>query len=122
MHERYMFYALAFLAPVVFLRPVRLAFATLSGLFVLNLWWVYAYNNSRGDLGRSCSLPAPGCFGVNWIFGGFATDPWQKKLFSLAVTAIALAIAWFGVRWVSSGAEESAILRRRKVHADRALE
>jgi hypothetical protein len=39
MHERYMFYALAFLAPVVFLRPVRLAFATLSGLFVLNLWW-----------------------------------------------------------------------------------
>ena len=122
MHERYMFYALAFLAPVVFLRPVRLAFVTLSGLFALNLWWVYAYNNSRGDLGRSCSLPAPGCFGVNWIFGGFATDPWQKKLFSLAVTAIAFAIAWFGVRWVSIGAEESAMLRRRKVHADRALE
>jgi dolichyl-phosphate-mannose-protein mannosyltransferase len=107
MHERYMFYALAFLAPVVFLRPVRLVFAALSGLFAVNLWWVYAYNNSRGDLGRPCSLPAPGCWGADWIFGGFATDPWQKKLCSIAVTAIAFVIAWFGVRWAEWSKPES---------------
>jgi Gpi18-like mannosyltransferase len=107
MHERYMFYALAFLAPAVFLRPLRLAFAALSGLFAVNLWWVYAYNNSRGDLGRPCSLPAPGCWGADWIFGGFATDPWQKKLCSIAVTAIAFVIAWFGVRWAEWSKPES---------------
>jgi dolichyl-phosphate-mannose-protein mannosyltransferase len=107
MHERYMFYALAFLAPLVFTRALRLAFAGLSGLFVLNLWWVYAYNNSRGELGRPCSLPAPGCFGFDWIFGGFATDTWQKKVCSVAVTAIAIAVAWFGVRWAARSKPES---------------
>jgi hypothetical protein len=99
MHERYMFYSIAFLAPLVFVRPLRLAYAGLSGLFVLNLWWVYAYNNSRGDLGRPCSLPDPGCFGIGWIFGGFGMDTWQKKLCSIAVTVIAIFVAWFGVRW-----------------------
>ena len=118
MHERYMFYALAFLAPVVFLRPLRLAFAALSGLFALNLWWVYAYNNSRGDLGRSCSLPAPGCFGVDWIFGGFATDPWQKKLWSIAVTVIAIVVAWFGVKWAASKRGSG---KRAQVHSPRVV-
>jgi Gpi18-like mannosyltransferase len=99
MHERYAFYALAFLAPVIFIRPLRLVYAALSVLYVLNLWWVYAYNNSRGDLGRTCSLPAPGCFGVDWIFGGFATDTWQKKVASAAVTVIAIALTWLGVSW-----------------------
>jgi dolichyl-phosphate-mannose-protein mannosyltransferase len=99
MHERYMFYSLAFLAPLVFVRQLRWAFALLSGLFFLNLWWVYAYSNSRGDLGRSCALPFPGCFGFDPIFGGFANDTWQKKLWSAAVTGIAIAVAWFGVRW-----------------------
>src|SRR5829696_471343 len=99
MHERYMFYALALLAPLVFMRPIRLVLAGLSCLYGLNLWWVYAYSNSRGDLGRPCSLPGPGCLGFDSIFGGFATDSWQKKFFSLAVVAIAIAVAWFGVRW-----------------------
>jgi hypothetical protein len=112
MHERYMFYALAFLAPLVFVRALRLAFAGLSGLYVLNLWWVYAYNNSRGDLGHPCSLPDPGCFGVGWIFGGFAADTWQKKLCSIAVTAIAIAVAWFGVRWAARSRHETGELAR----------
>jgi hypothetical protein len=103
MHERYMFYSLAFLAPLVFVRALRVAFATLSGLFVLNLWWVYAYNNSGGGFEHPrprCALPAPGCFGVDWAFGGLVMDTWQKKVWSIAVTAIAIAVAWFGVRWV----------------------
>jgi dolichyl-phosphate-mannose-protein mannosyltransferase len=102
MHERYLFYALAFLAPVVFVRPLRLAFAALSALFVLNLWYPYAFFNSHGWLGGPCDLPAPGCFGFDWIFGDFSTDSWQRKMWSIAVTAIAFIVAWFGIRWAAS--------------------
>ena len=103
MHERYMFYALAFLTPLIFVRALRYSLGALSLLYVLNLWWVYAYNNSRGDLGRDvCALPAPGCYGFDWVFGGFTMDTWQKKLFSVAVTLIAIAIAWHGVAWATS--------------------
>jgi Gpi18-like mannosyltransferase len=101
MHERYMFYALAFLAPLIFIRPVRIVYGVLSGLFFLNLWWVYAYNNSRGDLGHECSLPFPGCVGVDPLLGGFAIDAWQKKVYSATVVAIALALAWLGSRWAA---------------------
>jgi dolichyl-phosphate-mannose-protein mannosyltransferase len=101
MHERYMFYSLALLAPLVFLRPLLLAFAALSGLFVLNLWYPYAFFNSHAWLGGPCALPAPGCFGFDSVFGGFALDTWQKKVWSIAVTALALGIAWFGTRWAA---------------------
>ena len=99
MHERYMFYPLALLAAVVIVRQLRWTYAAVSGLFVLNLWWVYAYSNSRGDLGHPCALPFPGCVGFDSIFGGFATDTWQKKVWSAAFTAIAFIVAWFGARW-----------------------
>jgi Gpi18-like mannosyltransferase len=107
MHERYMFYALAFITPLVFVRPIRVVFTMLSTLFALNLWWVYAYNNSRGDLGHECGLPFPGCVGVDPLFGGFAIDAWQKKAFSAAVVAIAVCMAWFGGDWAA----------RRRAHA-----
>src|SRR5207249_12337181 len=45
-----------------------------------------------------------------WLLGGFATDAWQKKLWSAAVTAIALAVAWAGLRWAersSTGAQQA---------------
>jgi Gpi18-like mannosyltransferase len=96
MHERYMFLALAALAPLVFIRPLRWALAGLSGLFVLNLWYPYAYFNSQWGVQDFHYNP-----GFDWIFGGFATDTWQKKVWSAAVTAIALAVAWFGVRWAA---------------------
>jgi hypothetical protein len=35
----------------------------------------------------------------DWIFGGFATDTWQKKIWSLAVVAITVTLVWRGVRW-----------------------
>jgi dolichyl-phosphate-mannose-protein mannosyltransferase len=114
MHERYMFYSLAFLTPLVFLRPLRLAFAALSGLFVLNLWYPYAFFNSHAWLGGPCALPAPGCFGFDSVFGGFATDTWQKKVWSIAVTAIALTVAWFGIRWAAGSRPESDEPRRKR--------
>src|SRR6266511_590545 len=96
MHERYMFLALAALAPLVFIRPLRWALAGLSGLFILNLWYPYAYFNSQWGVQDFHYNPW-----FDWIFGGFATDTWQKRVWSLAVVAIALAVTWFGVRWAA---------------------
>jgi Gpi18-like mannosyltransferase len=95
MHERYMFLSLACLAPLVFLRPLRLALAGLSGLFVLNLWYPYAYFNAQWQVQDLRYNPW-----FDWTFGGFQTDSWQKKVWSLAVTAIAILLAWRGIRWV----------------------
>jgi dolichyl-phosphate-mannose-protein mannosyltransferase len=105
MHERYMFYSLAVLVPLVVIRPLRLAFVALSGIFVLNLWWVLAYFNA-GASSRHCGLPGPGCFGTHTIFG-----PAQQKLCSVAVTAIAIALACFGVRWAARTKTTATIVR-----------
>ena len=64
MHERYMFLALVFFAPLVFVRPLRLAYAALSALFLLNLWYPYAFFNTRW-----------------WHVQGFHFDPWFDWLF-----------------------------------------
>jgi Gpi18-like mannosyltransferase len=95
MHERYMFLSLACLSPLAFVRQLRLALAALSGLFVLNLWYPYTYFNSQWKVEDLRFDPW-----FDWIFGGFATDTWQKKIWSLAVTAIAILLAWRGIRWV----------------------
>ena len=83
------------------LRPFRLVYVALSALYALNLWWVYAYNNSRGDLGHGCALPSPGCVGVAPLLGGFAMDAWQKKAFSATVVTIAVCMVWFGAGWAA---------------------
>ena len=101
MHERYMFYSLAYLAPLLFVRPLRFVYAGLSGLFILNLWFVYGRLNGGWVAGGSCTLRGAACSGFGWIFGDSWPDTWQKRGWSLAVTAIAMAIAWFGVRWAA---------------------
>ena len=97
MHERYMFLSLATLAPLVFLRPLRLGYAALSGLFILNLWYPLTYFNSqwRAQVHIQDFHYQPW---FDWFFGGFATDTWQKKVWSAAVTVVAFAIAWTGLR------------------------
>jgi hypothetical protein len=95
MHERYLFLTLACLAPMVFVRPLRLVYAALSGLFLLNLWYPYAGFNTRVHAQTLHFEPW-----FDWLYGGFATDPWQKKAWSLAVTAIALLAAWRCMRWL----------------------
>jgi hypothetical protein len=94
-----MFMSLAVLAPLVILHPLRLAYAGLSALFVLNLWYPYAFFNEQW---KSAGYDVED-FHYNpwfdWLLGGFATDTWQKKVWSLAVTAIALVVAWGGARW-----------------------
>ena len=45
MHERYLFPVLACLAPLVLWRGFRWIYATVSALFVLNLWYPFAVYN-----------------------------------------------------------------------------
>ena len=104
MHERYMFVALACLAVFAFARPLRLPYAALSGLFLLNLWYPYAYFNSQWGVQDFHYQPW-----FDWIFGGFANDTWQRTIWSLAVTAVVFATAWVGLRWAErSSADEPA--------------
>ncbi len=92
MHERYMFPAIAFLAPVIFSRPIRRMYWALSLLFLLSLWFPFAYYNSQ--VPGQVTLKLEPFYG--WIFGGFTFDTWQKRLLSLAVLLIAGFLAWRG--------------------------
>src|SRR5215211_6572298 len=97
MHERYMFVSLACLSPLIFVRQIRLAFAALSTLFVVDLWFAYGYLNSLWRVEDFAFQP---WFG--WLFGELSLgDTWQKRAWSLAVVAVAMTVAWFGVRWAA---------------------
>jgi hypothetical protein len=39
--------------------------------------------------------------GIDPFLGGLGFDAWQKKAFSVAVVATALAVAWFGPDWAA---------------------
>ncbi len=95
MHERYMFTSLVCFAPLLFVRQLRLTYAVLSGLFLLNLWYAFAFFNSRTSAEDLRFNPL-----FDWIFGGPSVDSWQNKLYSLAVAAVAVVVAFLGVRWV----------------------
>jgi Gpi18-like mannosyltransferase len=97
MHERYMFLSLACLAPLIFVRYMRWSFVALSLLYVLNLWWVFAYFNLGWGVQAFHYQPV-----FDWLFGGLGTDSWQRKVLSLAVTATGLTVVALGVRWVAS--------------------
>jgi hypothetical protein len=96
MHERYLFLTLGCLAPLVFGRRFLQTYAALSGLFLLDLWYPYAGFNTREGVQALRFEPLFG-----WLYGGFATDPWQRKLLSLAVVAVALVFAWRCMRWLA---------------------
>ena len=107
-----MFLALATLAPLVFVRPLRLALRrALRPLHPQPLVPVRVLQlavarprisaSSRGSTGSSA---------------GFATDTWQKKVWSLAVTLIALVVAWLGVALGARRVAERAD-RSRLAHA-----
>jgi dolichyl-phosphate-mannose-protein mannosyltransferase len=97
MHERYMFPALALLAPLIFARPMRRAYVALSSIFVLNLWFAFGHDNGLfKDAGYNVhTLRIEPWYG--WIVGGSAFDAWQKRVLSALVTLIALVLTWRGV-------------------------
>jgi Gpi18-like mannosyltransferase len=106
MHERYMFYALVGLAPVIFVRQLRLAYAGLSALFILNLWFPYAYFNAGWTSSgvHVDDLRVEPWF--RWLVGGFGQDAWQKKVWSLAIVVVAVVLVLRAVRWIDPARAE----------------
>ena len=99
MHERYMFTSLAILAPLVIVPRLRLAYAALSALFVLNLWYPYTYFNADW---KNAGYPVEDFHfepWFNWLLGGIHTDTWQKTVWSLAVTGITAVLVLRGGEW-----------------------
>ena len=87
-HERYLFMGLACLAPLVVYPRLRVAFAALSGLYMLNLWypWVYYVEQQEGRT----------TLNVRWLFDlvyGTTQDSVQKKLLSVVTTGACVFLA-----------------------------
>jgi Gpi18-like mannosyltransferase len=102
MHERYMFPVLACLAPLALCRGFRAVYWTLSGLFVLNLWFPYIlYNSQWNNSGRVGHVWAMQWKPVTtWLFGNVdATDAASRRVWSLLVVAVTFAyVAQFVLR------------------------
>lgn len=87
-HERYLFLGLACLAPLVVYPRVRAAFAALSGLYMLNLWfpWVFYIEQTENRT----------TYNIGWLFDlvyGTPQDSAQKKLLSLVTTIVCVLVA-----------------------------
>lgn len=107
MHERYLFLGLACLAPLVTDRRLRWAFGGLSALYLVNLWWPYAYFNLGWQQAGYHAVPLHLQPVFDWLFGGLGVDSWQRRTLSLLVTAIGLMLAWLAVRWSSEAGSGS---------------
>jgi dolichyl-phosphate-mannose-protein mannosyltransferase len=95
MHERYLYLAVAALAPLVGQRPFRRAFATLSLFFFLNVHFVYVLFSGSSEAHRAWTLRPV----YNALFG-LTKDAWQRKAFSVATAMACLAVATLGWRWL----------------------
>ena len=93
-----MFLALVCLTPLVVNRALRLWYAAMCLLFVVNLWLPYGSQWSW-----STPLHPEPLF--NWVFGT-ATDAWQRRAWSLAVVAVGLATAFVSLRWAERPVRE----------------
>ena len=110
MHERYLFFALVCLAPLVVVRRLRLPYAALCGLFLLDLWYPYVYFNAEH---HTQTLAVQPLFG--WLFGGFTTDSVQRTVWSLLLTATALVTVRRALAWADESAAVVAVARPRRV-------
>ncbi|MDQ3916496.1 MAG: phospholipid carrier-dependent glycosyltransferase [Actinomycetota bacterium] len=86
-HERYLFLAVACVAPLIVYRHARIALAALSALYMLNLYFPWVYYVEQA--GRTTLK-------IGWLFDavyGIAQDTVQKKLLSLVTAAVCVAVA-----------------------------
>ncbi|HEX4904935.1 MAG TPA: DUF6541 family protein [Acidimicrobiales bacterium] len=94
MHERYLSTALALLAPLVVIRRVRHVYVALSVLYVVNLWYPFAYFNVPLNLEGLWFRPV-----FDWLFGPlFEMYTWQKRGWSIVALAACLAAVAMCVR------------------------
>ena len=94
MHERYLYLAVAGLAPFVGHRPFRWALAILSVSFLLNLHFVYVFYSPH-------SSPAGDAWTIQPIYDvlfGTTKDAWERKALSTVTATACLAVACLGWR------------------------
>ena len=97
MHERYLFPSLTLLAPLVGWPFARRAYVALSALFLVNLWFPYAYYNLQWQVGALAGQPL-----FSWVFGGLTTfETTQRRLLSLVTVCLCLLIAARVKAWTS---------------------
>jgi Gpi18-like mannosyltransferase/predicted membrane-bound dolichyl-phosphate-mannose-protein mannosyltransferase len=90
-HERYLFLGLACVAPLVVYPRIRAAFAALSALYMLNLWfpWVYYIDQATN--------PPRTTLNIRWLYDlvyGTTQDSSQKKLLSLVTFGLCMVFAF----------------------------
>jgi dolichyl-phosphate-mannose-protein mannosyltransferase len=95
MHERYLFFSLLCLAPLVFVRRLRYGYVALSALYFLNLWYAFSYYGSAQEH-RIQRYNVETVY--RWLFRGHGV-PAPVRAWSLAVTVVALAVAYLALRW-----------------------
>lgn len=106
-HERYLYLAVAALAPFVGDRRFRWALAILSVCFFINVHFVYVFYSHH-------SYPPGGAWTIQPLYDalfGFSQDALQRKGLSAITTAACLAVASFGWRWLDRSAETSGSAR-----------
>jgi dolichyl-phosphate-mannose-protein mannosyltransferase len=96
MHERYLYLAVAGLAPLVGHRPFRRALAIMSLLFFLNVHFVYVLFSPRVSVPGHAWTIQP----LYDALFGMTRDAWQRKALSVATAAACLAVATLGWRWL----------------------
>lgn len=105
MHERYLFPTVVLFAPLIFIRQFRRVYWVLSALFVVNLW--YPFTLYVGTWPGARDLRIEPLFG--WMFGPLeATDPWQRKAWSLAMVVVCVAVLARGFPWVEQTGDDAA--------------
>ena len=106
MHERYLYLAVAGLAPFVSVRPFRWALAILSVCFLLNLHFVYVFYSQHSSPPGDAWTIQP----VYDVVFGTAKDAWQRKALSMVTATACLAVACLG--WRSLDRRADAIARQ----------
>jgi Gpi18-like mannosyltransferase len=88
MHEHYVFPAVVLLATLTYQRPIRWAYAALSALLLLSIWFSFVGYNIQAHVQ---ALRVEPLFG--WLYGDFSFFTWQTRTYSILVIAIALVLA-----------------------------
>jgi dolichyl-phosphate-mannose-protein mannosyltransferase len=95
MHERYLYLAVAGLAPLVGHRRFGRALLIMSALFFLNVHFVYVLFS-----GSSSGEHAWTIHSVYTALFGLTKDAWQRKVLSIVTAITSLAVAALGWKWL----------------------
>jgi dolichyl-phosphate-mannose-protein mannosyltransferase len=100
MHERYLYLAVAVLAPLVGDRRFRWALGILSACFFMNVHFVYVYYSHH-------AAPPGDAWTIQPLYDAFfgtSQDASELKVLSILTAAVCLGIAAFGWEWLSARA------------------